>query len=688
MADDAGTSIPDTDNWSEWTFEQVLMAVTGEKVDLHTPANATWFNFNPSPGDGDQISYHAWGDYYYGVNVPVEAQTAWTDAVDLINEMMPDVARGKRGSMDIQTLNDLNTLLNAFALWSGQTSRGLTGWANNLDSDDSSFRGKAAFLIYWRLKMNGDGLDDTHSQLLYRHGRPISDSVSAAAVELGNFNTTMSTKWNLAFTLNLRDWIQNGIDSRISNIYDYIVDSGLQKNTPEYKLNAFNSDVDSGKAYIRRMLSSYPDGDLTSAGGWQKLSDDVSKTTVDLLKSMLDQPAQGAITTLAPAYVLATTSLIEITPPPPHTPPRPDTDNGNGPPDGDGNTNVPPPPDGGGDGNIPPPPDGGTGGGGDGLPPPDGGGGGDIPPPPDGGAGIGDGGIGDGGAGDGGVGDLGLDAPPGGGDAAGGGAGGGAGGFLPGLVPPGGADGGAGGGKGPGPGGDGAFEEPGGGDGVITPPDGGSGGGSGSLLPPGAGKSGTNLPAGGDGFGKDPGPGFGSGAGGVGAGAGAGGLGGADGLGGGLGGGGGFGGVGLGAGGATGAGAGMGGFSGAPSQLTGGSPGMNGAAGSSGGDGGVPFFPPMMGGGQGAGGEKPQERERQTWLSEDEEIWGTRVDIGSGVIGRMDEEEFEADEILLVGPARRQRRADTPRRPRPSEQETRQETGASGEESSGSASAT
>jgi hypothetical protein len=111
-------------------------------------------------------------------------------------------------------------------------------------------------------------------------------------------------------------------------------------------------------------------------------------------------------------------------------------------------------------------------------------------------------------------------------------------------------------------------------------------------------------------------------------------------------------------------------------QATGGSPGLNGTPGSPGGgsanqSGGVPFYPPMMGGGQGGAGEKPQERERQTWLSEDEEIWGTSVGVGHGVIGRPDDEEFEAEEITLVGPVRGRRRAET-RRPRPAEQETEQ----------------
>jgi hypothetical protein len=92
----------------------------------------------------------------------------------------------------------------------------------------------------------------------------------------------------------------------------------------------------------------------------------------------------------------------------------------------------------------------------------------------------------------------------------------------------------------------------------------------------------------------------------------------------------------------------------------------------------------MMGGAGAAGGERPQERERQTWLSEDEEIWGTRAEVGSGVIGRLGEEELEAEDLPMDAPNRRPRRADAPRRPRPGEQRER-EAAASAEEASGSA---
>src|SRR4051812_48002005 len=137
MADD-GPTIPSTENWSEWTFEQALKALTNEGADLHAPAKATWFKVNPSPGAGDQLQYHAWNKYYYGVNVDSDAINTLNKAFDTFDEMMPDVAKGKRGSMDQQTLSQLASAINDLAAWS-QESGGVMGrWADRLDSDDSS----------------------------------------------------------------------------------------------------------------------------------------------------------------------------------------------------------------------------------------------------------------------------------------------------------------------------------------------------------------------------------------------------------------------------------------------------------------------------------------------------------------------------------------------------------------------
>ncbi len=717
-------SIPDNTNWGEWTFEQVLAALTGEGTDLHSAANQPWFSFDTGKGAGAPVNYHAFGDYFVAVDFNQAAIDKWHTAFHTIDDMMGDVLAGKRGSMDLQTMRDLEFSIRSLALTTGATGDDFRTWANALDSDDSAFRGKAAYLIHWRMKVNGDGMVDTHDQVTTRHGRPIADIVKDAGDGLSAFNTSMSNAWT-SISFGLLNMVVNGINAEVTAAFDYMKSKGLFKDESNYALDAFGS-ADAAKTYIKTTLAGYSKGDLGSAAGWNAISDGINTTSLSILKNSLDTPSQTAISVLHPKYLLATSALIDITAPPAETMPHPP--GGDKPPDGGGDGGAPPPPpggDGGGGGGAPPPPDGG-GGGGDGgggtgdLGGGGGGGGGDVPPPPDGGGGGGTGdlGLGGGGDGGGGTGDLGLG---GGGDGGGGtgdlglgGGGGGGGGFMPGLMPPGGAGGGTGaggGGSGVGPGSDGSFDEPGAGDGIVNPGDQPPGDGSGSLVPPGAGDSGTDLPPGsappGDGggtggvgagagagggtggFGSDPGSGAGGGGdglGGVGSGAGGGGFGGGNGAGDGLGGGagaggfggggtgGGLGGGGLGGGAGGGLGGGIGGngseLTASPFSASGGAPGLGGAGapgGSSSGNqaGGVPFYPPMMGGGgAGAGGDKPQERERQTWLSEEEEIWGTNVNVGSGVIGRLDQDGLDVEEVPLVGPVRGRARPDTPRRTR------------------------
>lgn len=46
-------------------------------------------------------------------------------------------------------------------------------------------------------------------------------------------------------------------------------------------------------------------------------------------------------------------------------------------------------------------------------------------------------------------------------------------------------------------------------------------------------------------------------------------------------------------------------------------------------------MPPMgMGGAPGGAGGNGNDRQRNVWLSEDEEVWGTEPEAGTGVIGR------------------------------------------------------
>jgi hypothetical protein len=73
----------------------------------------------------------------------------------------------------------------------------------------------------------------------------------------------------------------------------------------------------------------------------------------------------------------------------------------------------------------------------------------------------------------------------------------------------------------------------------------------------------------------------------------------------------------------------LGGLSGAPAAA-----GLAGSPGAAGGMGGMPPMMPPMGGM--GGNDQDKERERTTWLAEEEEVWGTDPDVAPSVIGRDD----------------------------------------------------
>ncbi|MFI7080370.1 hypothetical protein ACIBO1_24000 [Micromonospora sp. NPDC049903] len=84
-----------------------------------------------------------------------------------------------------------------------------------------------------------------------------------------------------------------------------------------------------------------------------------------------------------------------------------------------------------------------------------------------------------------------------------------------------------------------------------------------------------------------------------------------------------------------------------------GSAGAAGAAGvgipGMGGMGGFPMMPPMGGMGQGGGRDNDKDRERTTWLAEEEEVWGTDPDCAPAVIGRDDIGEADSGEGTRTG---------------------------------------
>jgi len=646
----------------EWTYDLALSAVTGGSFDLTKPATPEngWITWDPDlNADKDDIwfqgpvglSYHT----FYAANVNTKALKAWTDAVGAISSIMGEVQAGHHGEMNSQTLWDLVLLVDELADWLDGRAREFYRFATDLTSSDSGFKGTAAFVIADRLKHYRDGLNDLYTQMTTKNGVGMHRAVYDAHAALVKFGRDMADAWYRVAAY-LSDFPRAHIAWWLQQVDEFVSRKGM------FTGGGYHTDN-----YYRGKLAQFPwpaggTADLTKQATWDAMSTDITTRLKAEIKTYLDTPAVKAMTNLRTVYEASTSAIVALVAPtiPPTVLPKPDAGNGPGP------GNLPPPGGPGSLSSVPPP------GGPDSLS--------SVRPP-------------------GGPDSLSSVRPPGGLDGAG---------SLPPplsknlaeLPPSRGADGPPGGPTGPLPGGPGGLDPGLGlglGLGAVPPPastkdragrnalgrapgpqtsgfPGGLGGlpGAGGLpgrsprpMPPGKASSGSPFvhssgrhlpelapPGAGSGLAADGGlPGLG-GPGAVSSGltrvGGPGAAGGQPGNG--------LPGSGL-------PGTGLAGLEGLPG--TAGSPGAGGGtSGDSQGGAGVPFFPPMMGGagGMGGPGEKPQERERQTWLSEDEAVWGTHVDAGSGVIGRLDDGDDVEDVLVASLPGQERLHPAVPRR--------------------------
>jgi hypothetical protein len=744
---DGGLGIPNNTNWSEWSFGQVLLAITGDSIDFKKALDVDWFKFSTSGGSAsDDVSYHAWQKYYYGASYNYQAISDWQDLVTRMNTIAQDLYLNRRGTLDLWSLRDAQVKVKQYEGWLQSSGQDYRAWAKNLNSHDSAFRGKAAAVIQLRMDQNADKLEDLYHQLSTNNGLPASAAMKSAQDAMDQATRILADAWYSVANSNLLNIPVDMINAKSSEISNYLADTtnggSIIAGTEWYVLDsyAFGDDRQDALDIIDKKLAGFKDGNLISQNTWTNINHAISKAVQDKLDH-LDQEARRAIGQLYPALVTATTAMVELQAPKFSQPPPggfvdpKDKGPGDGP-DKPPPLDIPPP-----DINIPPP--------NINIPPPP-----DIKPPPDpanGGAGGGpDAGLGNGpGSGP----DGGLGGPDGGPQT-----------FFKSVGPAGqlrtrlaeglppGADGGLLGDRVPADGGLSGGGLPADGLPAGSPADGGTGGpglvpgmlrrravargldANGNPLPgfdskgnplPGFDASGQPLPGfdanghplpGFDSMGNplpgfdasgNPLPGFDShghplpgfdangdplpGAGSQrhllpglashshgfsGAGVGGHPLAGFDSHGHPLPGSGGGAGAGV-HGSAAASGLEFGSSSGTTAPVGGSGTGGSGRDGAPGfgpgafglpplsgtqlsgpaGAGGMPMMPPMMGGMGGAGGNDQKERERTTWLSEDEEVWGVNQPAGMSVVGRPDEDDYDIDESLVAaGPVRGPRR--------------------------------
>jgi hypothetical protein len=658
-----------------------------------------WWVLAPESGRATATAgyYHAFETYYYGVNYNQAAFDDWRKTLDKIGTLIPQLEKGKLGMMDVGQVREAQALVNQYVNWLNSHWETAQSWIKKLDSPDTAFRGRAAYAVQQNLVRIAGTMKDLHDQITVQRNPSVPAALGQVADALGQAAANLAKIW-----YDHHDFLYNAVtvasDYVHESIHRYIWGMGLINNTDNYNLNHFTSKGEA-ETYINNVLAGFdseknsnlvwgheaynsyydsegnyaptpvmsdqgntewqpnhfvpavpdrtyefppaparPDGFPAIKGDLrlQSTYDDFNAKIRDFAIARLakvDEAARIELENLAKKYESVKAGLAGVYDNKSPTLGSPPPSGGGG---GDAGDFPPPPGAGGGDGNNsfnPPgggdsggnyfnPPGGGNGGNGGGDffgPPPDGNGGGSFTPPPDGSGGDSFNPFG----GDGG-GSF-IPPPDGSGSGIGGlpylpsafttppttnNANGGAGGFQPpptservGLPPSGGLN----------ANGDEGWAPPAPGEDLKLPPL--------THSPAPSGHAGADLPVGGAGgsaaFTPPPGSGLDGAAGGaVTAGAGE---------------------VGAGLGG-SGEGwadwSGDFGNSGAKQGLTPGTPQTGGL--------GMPMIPPMMGGMGGMGGlggaGKERERERQTWLSEDEKVWGTENLVGSGVIGRPDGE--------------------------------------------------
>ncbi|WP_009950012.1 hypothetical protein [Saccharopolyspora erythraea] len=326
----SGLSVPDNTHWAEWNFGQVLLALTGDKIDFGA-VDKTWVKFNPDsagkefegePDGKDAISYHAYYKYYYGANYNHEALRAWRDLCAKMDTIAEHLWSARRGSLDITTIRDARLKLEAYERWLKESGDDYRAWAKNLNSDDSKFKGQAASVIQQRMDTNADALEDLHEQVTDNHGVRIAKTLRDLEDQLNSAAVKMSSAW-LRISSEIAGYPEKTAGNSVQNVVDYIRGAGIVAGHPNYQLETIvqtqgwwktEVGVNAARDYIDKTLAGYAGGNLTNAETWNKMNDEINKQITSKLEE-LDNVAREVMRNLHPAMLTATTALTELTTP-------------------------------------------------------------------------------------------------------------------------------------------------------------------------------------------------------------------------------------------------------------------------------------------------------------------------------------------------------------------------------------
>ena len=284
------------------------------------------------------LTYYFCDKQYFGANVDWNAVGAYEQAVADMSEFMTDFSMLQRGDLDGQTLVDLtikvDLLMNFLLEYAGKFRKR----ADDLKGSDSSLRGKASALIQERLDWYADTLEDWRDQVVDNNGKSIASAATDASVALYTLVNGMVRTWSDLVHQGMPGLIRHWVNSFKNSINDYLDKKGLFAGTPNYVLNdmaklkavygtpnkagvpsGWDWDLSACYKYIDLVLDSYPLGSLRDPETWKKINSTISLFAWPCLTT-LDQSARAALPGLRDSYVTLAEALVALVNPNPFTP--------------------------------------------------------------------------------------------------------------------------------------------------------------------------------------------------------------------------------------------------------------------------------------------------------------------------------------------------------------------------------
>jgi hypothetical protein len=272
--------VPSADGrYSEATFEQILVAITGrgKHANLHgvtengrTPGGG-WLVQGDIAKDvrGDaqsfDIAYGAWDKTFIGVNRNTQLFDEWARVFGELVEFIGPLEQGRLDDLDVFRLIESAEAVESYAGWLALNYLVINSWIQALSSDDSEFKGKAAYVIRQNLVAVAEMMIGLYHQIMTERTPSTPTALKIVAVALLQFSRNMANILRALAWIVLIPGILIG--EVHNNITKYLWGKGLFN--PTFDLIAEAKGGRAGmEAYILSVIENYSsvDGEAPPAG--------------------------------------------------------------------------------------------------------------------------------------------------------------------------------------------------------------------------------------------------------------------------------------------------------------------------------------------------------------------------------------------------------------------------------------